>query len=68
MMLAQKDYDRRLRMAAEKEISAIKAFLDREYAPDGRGGLFYIPGIDIDMRQVEIWRQMMMWNNKQRRF
>ena len=29
MLLAQKDYDRRLRMAAEKEISAIKAFLDR---------------------------------------
>ena len=29
MLLAQKDYDRRLRIAAEQEISAIKAFLER---------------------------------------
>lgn len=37
-------------------------FLDRAYAPDGRGGLFYIPGVREDMREIEIWRQMMMWN------
>ena len=29
MLLAQKDYDRRLQMAAEQEIKAIKAFLER---------------------------------------
>ena len=40
----------------------MKTFLDRTYSPDGRGSLFYIPGITEDMRQVEIWRQMMMWN------
>ena len=37
-------------------------FLDRSYFPDGRGSLFYIPGTTTDMRQVEIWQQMMMWN------
>lgn len=37
-------------------------FLDRAYAPDGRGGLFYISGATEDMREIEIWRQMMMWN------
>ena len=37
-------------------------FLDRAYAPDGRGGLFYIPGVQEDMREIEIWRRMMMWH------
>lgn len=37
-------------------------FLDRTYHPDGRGGLFYIPGTQDDMRQIELWQQMMMWN------
>lgn len=50
----------------EKDIQMVnlklKIFLDRAYAPDGRGGLFYIPGIPDDMRGIEIWRQMMMWN------
>ena len=36
-------------------------FLDRGYRPNGRGGLFYIPDVPEDMRQVELWRQMMMW-------
>lgn len=38
--------------------------LDRAYRPDGRGGLFYIPGMldGEDMTQIEIWRQMMMWH------
>ena len=35
--------------------------LNRTYSPDGLGSLFYIPGIAIDMRQIEIWRQMMMY-------
>lgn len=33
-------------------------FLDREYDPDGKGGLFYIPDCDVDMRDIQIWRQM----------
>ena len=40
----------------------MKNLLDRTYFPDGRGSFFYIPGTETDMRQVEIWQQMMMWN------
>ena len=40
---------------------ALRAFLRRDYAPDGRGGLFYIPGTKADMRETEIWYQMLGW-------
>jgi hypothetical protein len=40
---------------------AVRAFLRRDYAPDGRGGLFYIPGAREDMRETEIWYQMLGW-------
>lgn len=40
----------------------MKTFLDREYSPNGRGSLFYIPDTDQDMRHIEIWHQMMLWN------
>lgn len=33
-------------------------FLDREYEPDGRGGLFRIKHCDRDLREVEIWYQL----------
>lgn len=36
----------------------IERFLNREYEPNGRGGLFTIYGCDRDLRDVEIWRQM----------
>ena len=36
----------------------ISHFLNREYCKDGLGGLFYIPGIDKDMREAEIWTQL----------
>lgn len=39
-------------------------FFDRTYFPDGRGSLFYIPGTSTDMRRVEIWQQMMLWNQQ----
>ena len=32
-------------------------FMDRQYAPDGRGGLFTIRGCKHDLRDVEIWYQ-----------
>lgn len=37
---------------------AINRFLDREYEPDGRGGLFRVRGCDVDMRTLEIWYQL----------
>lgn len=36
----------------------IDRFLDREYEPDGRGGLFTVKDCERDMRTVEIWHQM----------
>jgi hypothetical protein len=36
----------------------IERFLDRDYEPDGRGGLFTVRHCDYDLRDVEIWYQM----------
>jgi hypothetical protein len=36
----------------------IETFLDREYEPDGKGGLFTIRRCDKDLRSVEIWYQL----------
>ena len=33
-------------------------FLDREYEPDGKGGLFRVRKCDRDLRKVEIWYQL----------
>ena len=38
--------------------NAIARFLDREYEPDGTGGLFTVRHCDYDMRDVEIWYQL----------
>lgn len=36
----------------------IARFLNREYEPNGRGGLFTIKNCDRDLRTVEIWCQL----------
>ena len=41
----------------------ISRFLDRNYAPDGRGGLFTIENCAYDLREVEIWSQFMWYLN-----
>ena len=41
----------------------IQRFLDREYAPSGKGGLFYIRGCKKDLRTVEIWTQLNWYLN-----
>lgn len=38
--------------------STITRFLNREYEPDGKGGLFRIRHCDRDLRTVEIWYQL----------
>lgn len=38
--------------------TAIMHFLNRNYEPDGRGGLFTIKGCPYDLREVEIWYQI----------
>lgn len=39
-------------------MDVVERFLDREYDPDGRGGLFTIDDCDCDLRDVEIWTQL----------
>lgn len=36
----------------------IQTFLDREYKPNGKGGLFTIKSTRKDLRKVEIWYQL----------
>ena len=36
----------------------VQRFLDREYEPNGKGGLFTIKGVRKDLRKVEIWYQL----------
>lgn len=39
----------------------VMRMMNRDYTRDGNGGLFYIPNIKEDMRQVEIWYQAMWY-------
>ena len=39
----------------------LSRFMNREYEPDGTGGLFYIPDSGRDLRKVEIWYQMLWY-------
>ena len=36
----------------------IERFLDHDYEPDGKGGLFTIRNCEYDLREVEIWYQL----------
>lgn len=42
----------------------VMRFLYREYEPDGRGGLFTLRHPRYDMRNIEIWRQLMDYLNE----
>lgn len=41
----------------------IDRFIDREYSPNGKGGLFYIRNCKCDLAMVEIWDQMCWYLN-----
>lgn len=43
----------------------ISNFLERNYSPDGRGGLFTIENCPYDLRTVQIWSQFMCYLNTQ---
>lgn len=49
-------YDTRYNRPLVEE--TIERLLDREYEPDGAGGLFRIRDCDRDLRDVEIWYQL----------
>lgn len=36
----------------------VQRFLNRDYKPDGKGGLFHIRNCECDLRDVEIWYQL----------
>lgn len=38
--------------------AVIDRFLNREYEPDGNGGLFKIPNCKYDLTKIEIWYQL----------
>lgn len=45
----------------EKEVDyIIERFLNRDYEPNGKGGLFTIKNCEYDLRDVEIWT-IMLW-------
>lgn len=39
----------------------ITRWLEREYGPNGEGGLFYVKDCEYDMSKEELWRQMNIW-------
>ena len=41
--------------------NVINRFMNRDYEPDGEGGLVTIPNCRQDLRDVEIWYQMMWY-------
>lgn len=41
--------------------AVVTKFLRREHSPDGRGGLFTVPNCPKDLRNIEIWYQMMWY-------
>lgn len=42
----------------------IDRFIDREYSPNGKGGLFFIRNCIYDLTTVEIWDQMCWYLNE----
>lgn len=36
-------------------------FMEKRYRPDGKGGLFYIPGCTVDLTTIDIWNQMFLY-------
>lgn len=45
-------------------IAQVEHFLNHEYAPDGKGGLFVVRHSYQDMRTIEIWAQMQEFLNE----
>lgn len=43
---------------AKETDEKVMCFMQRNYEPDGKGGLFYIPGCEFDMRTVSVWFQL----------
>lgn len=44
----------------------IDTFMEKDYAPNGEGGLFAIQDCNVDMRDLEIWYQMHLYLEKEK--
>ena len=42
-------------------VDVINRFLNREYEPNGKGGLFKVRNCDYDLRDIEIWIQLLWY-------
>lgn len=47
----------------ERATLILNRFLERDYAPNGTGGLFKIRGCKEDLRKIEIWIQLLWYLN-----
>ena len=52
------------RFSEERAEPILARFMDRDYEPNGAGGLFTITRTSIDMRTIDIWYQLMSWLNE----
>ena len=51
------------RFDEREAVDIIDRFLERDYEPDGRGGLFIVRNCDRDLRTIEIWHQLLCYLN-----
>ena len=42
-------------------VDVVNRFLNREYEPNGKGGLFKVRNCDYDLRDIEIWIQLLWY-------
>lgn len=49
----------------QRAYQIISTFLNRQYMPNGKGGLFYIPDCRRDLRDVELWYQACWFFDRQ---
>lgn len=56
--LALADLNDRRRFTTNRVQRVLTRFVEREYEPDGRGGLFPLKNPTSDQRKEELWRQM----------
>lgn len=61
--LGLSDYDDERYDDRQAEI-ILSRFLNREYQPNGKGGLYFLPEAREDLRKLEIWKQMHLYLNK----
>lgn len=47
----------------EEAMEAVRRLLERDYARDGVGGMFPVPGSTEDIREMELWYQMNLYCN-----